>query len=373
MKRNTTSRILGVVLIVSVATGFAILSCKDHGIPFIPETGACGNTALQAGPSGITYANFVDTLFRNNCGGLTCHSGQGQRSFSIETFCDIVRGGISGPGIVPGQPNNSVAYQVLFSSNGIVTRMPDGLTPLPQSTLDSLATWIHEGAPEGVVDSGGAGGDTCAVSFENYIGPLFAANCGGASCHSNGAQNGGFSVESYASVVQGGFSGPGVVKFEPDSSTVYKVLFAGNGITPGTMPKSATSFEQPRLDSIRDWILNGALEFDSCNTAPIEPAPLTYDDYVRPQLMLNCSGASCHTGASPEHGFSVDTYQGLRDGGELGPGVVPYDTALSIMYRALSPDNGIIDRMPPSPASAVRSALHDSLALWIMQGAPQHQ
>ncbi len=90
------------------------------------------------------------------------------------------------------------------------------------------------------------------VSYSGDIQPIFNSNCSG--CHVGGNQ-GGLTLNSYTSLMQGGNSGAVVVAGDPDNSRIIQRL---EGTVTPRMP-----FQQPPLlpgdiQLIRDWISQGA-------------------------------------------------------------------------------------------------------------------
>ncbi|MBY0229477.1 MAG: PSD1 and planctomycete cytochrome C domain-containing protein, partial [Gemmataceae bacterium] len=93
-----------------------------------------------------------------------------------------------------------------------------------------------------------------------------------------------------------------------------------------------------------------------------------FEAKVRPVLIQHCYG--CHSEEARKAkklrgGLLLDTRQGLREGGDSGPALVPGDSAKSLLVQSLRRDT---KQMPPSgrlPASIIAD-----LAKWIDLGAP---
>lgn len=85
-----------------------------------------------------TWRGTYEALFRNRCG--NCHRVTAVGGITLATYQDALRGGNTGPGIVPGDPDSSVLVQI----------QSFGGHP-GQLTIDELAKvieWIKAGAPE---------------------------------------------------------------------------------------------------------------------------------------------------------------------------------------------------------------------------------
>jgi len=99
-------------------------------------------------------------------------------------------------------------------------------------------------------------GESDVISFSTQILPIFNVNC--SNCHSSIVQNGGLDLSSYATLTAG-TSNHGdnvVVEFKADSSYLIWALEGTNGAVP--MPFLLTPLNQSTIDSIRQWIDEGA-------------------------------------------------------------------------------------------------------------------
>ena len=86
----------------------------------------------------MTWDGYFSGLFRNRCS--TCHGVTKVSGLSLSTYQDALKGGDSGPAIVPGNPDNSVLIQKQSLGNH-----PGQLTI---DELDQVIAWIMAGAPE---------------------------------------------------------------------------------------------------------------------------------------------------------------------------------------------------------------------------------
>src|SRR5262245_52760131 len=78
-----------------------------------------------------------------------------------------------------------------------------------------------------------------------------------------------------------------------------------------------------------------------------------FESKIRPVLVNNCYECHSNTASKVRGGLLLDTKDGLRSGGDTGPGVVPGDAGKSLILKALRHD-GL--KMPPKkqlPASVV--------------------
>ena len=92
------------------------------------------------------------------------------------------------------------------------------------------------------------------VSYTDDVQPIFNSSCAGSQCHIGGTANG-LSLVSYASLMQGGNSGPAVIPGEPDNSIIVQRL---EGTIQPQMPFQRPPLPQSQIQLIRDWIAQGA-------------------------------------------------------------------------------------------------------------------
>jgi mono/diheme cytochrome c family protein len=103
---------------------FALLNTSPYLLPGVP----------------VTYEDGLKAVFDGRC--ITCHSGSDpEAGLDLSTYESALQGGITGPGIVPGDLNASLIYQ----------RQTGGQAHFGQilnDELEALEGWILAGAPE---------------------------------------------------------------------------------------------------------------------------------------------------------------------------------------------------------------------------------
>lgn len=96
-------------------------------------------TPLPGQASGLTsWTGGIGQLFNDRCG--TCHVASNFGGLSLASYEGILKGGNSGPAVMPGDPQNSMLVGV--QSKG------DHPGQLSKSELDAIINWIKAGAPE---------------------------------------------------------------------------------------------------------------------------------------------------------------------------------------------------------------------------------
>lgn len=91
-----------------------------------------------------------------------------------------------------------------------------------------------------------------------------------------------------------------------------------------------------------------------------------FETRIRPVLVANCY--VCHSADAKTRmgGLSLDTKEGIREGGQRGHAVVPGDTEASLAIQALRYEGGL--KMPPG--GRLPEAVVQDFEQWIRMGAP---
>jgi len=108
-----------------------------------------------------------------------------------------------------------------------------------------------------------------AISYSRDVAPILQANCAG--CHRPARSKGHLDLTSYASLMRGGDEGPAVVPSRPEASPLLQQVA---GPEP-SMPKEAEPLIAREIETIRTWILQGAIDdtasADQGSLPPTEP------------------------------------------------------------------------------------------------------
>jgi mono/diheme cytochrome c family protein len=91
-------------------------------------------------PAGaLTYEAVIGPMFQARCG--TCHGVNGVQGLDLTTYESSLDGSLSGPVIIPGDPNGSLIVQIQSGDQPHFSQFtPDEFT--------LLVEWITAGAPE---------------------------------------------------------------------------------------------------------------------------------------------------------------------------------------------------------------------------------
>ncbi len=124
-----------------VALGI-VSGCKDMGTGPAPQSPA---PAPVVQTRTISFSKDVLPVFSNpKVGCIGCHGGT--NNLFVGTVVDLLRGGLHGPAIIPGNGAGSILVQKIGPNPPFGARMPFGGTPLPDSTIQMISAWIDQGA-----------------------------------------------------------------------------------------------------------------------------------------------------------------------------------------------------------------------------------
>ena len=108
-----------------------------------PTLGTPGTETTAAAPGGtavssLTWDNAIGAMLQAKCG--TCHGTAATAGLNLTTYADAMKGGNSGPAIIPGDAENSKLV-VIQQAGG----HPGQLSP---EEIAQVIEWINAGAPE---------------------------------------------------------------------------------------------------------------------------------------------------------------------------------------------------------------------------------
>ena len=84
---------------------------------------------------GVDFAKEVQPVLAQRC--MSCHSGaSAQAGLKAHTRDELLRGGVSGPAIVPGKGSESLLVKKLEGTQGM--RMPPSGPPLTAETIAKI-------------------------------------------------------------------------------------------------------------------------------------------------------------------------------------------------------------------------------------------
>ncbi|MBM3784412.1 MAG: DUF1549 domain-containing protein [Acidobacteria bacterium] len=228
-----------------------------RGIIPVCLLGAASVSAPAAGEKADFFEAKIRPLFATRC--QSCHGVSRSAGLRLDSRESILRGGRSGPAIVPGDPAKSLLYQAVSHTHAVL-KMPPTANKLDEQDVENLGRWIRDGAvwPESPREF-----------FLTRVKPVLDSNC--LACH--GAQpQGGLRLDNAEAFAKGGRSGPAVIAKDPARSLLLQAVKHQHSTL--KMPP-AGKLDAEAIADLESWIDRGAIFVD----APSEAAPYV----IRPE------------------------------------------------------------------------------------------
>jgi len=112
-------------------------------VMLIPLRSAAIGALIAASVPGATDLPKAAEILETHC--LRCHNSSARMSgLSLATAADARNGGLHGPAIVPGKPDESLLIQMI---SGEKPKMPMQSPPLTGAQVAEIRSWIEQGAP----------------------------------------------------------------------------------------------------------------------------------------------------------------------------------------------------------------------------------
>ncbi len=250
-------RILGACVVATI--GLATVTFTTvHG----QDKTAASASAQTAAPTDSNEDNTqfftqkVRPVLAQNC--YRCHTSEASGGLRLDSHEAVLKGGDSGPAIVPGVPDKSLLIEAIRQTGDL--KMPPKGVKLTDGDIANLAEWVKRGGtwdsaeaamPVATLTSAEAKGAPGADYFENKVRPILVNSCG--TCHQARAA-GGLSITSRAELLKGGDSGPAVAPGDPEKSLL---LIAVHQTGTLKMPKGG-KLTADEIGVLTEWIRMGA-------------------------------------------------------------------------------------------------------------------
>jgi len=190
-----------------------------------------------------------------------CHSERRRRGgLRVSTLDDLLRGGRSGPAIVPGDPDASLLIRAVRHEVEDL-EMPQDAPPLSDREIEGLAEWIRMDAPwpdeasaitfASVEASDGL--SPGARLFADRVRPVLEQKC--FSCHTDD-ERGGLRLDSRDGLLAGGGRGPAVLPGDPEGSLLIAAVRHEHAEL--RMPRNGDKLSATEIEGLVEWIRAGA-------------------------------------------------------------------------------------------------------------------
>ncbi|MCF8381318.1 MAG: hypothetical protein K9H49_17225 [Bacteroidales bacterium] len=253
----------------------------------------------------ICFESQVLPIFQNSCALSGCHDeASAVHDVILSNYNSIVKT------VVPGKPDESMTYKSITDFRSDDFMPPDNALPMASRTI--IRVWIEQGAknttcPEIIIpiDTIPDPEDTATwvnprACFERDILPILLGSCGISGCHDAITAEGERIFTDYAHTMNDVEAG------NPDESDLYEKITESdpNDIMP---PPPYSPLPKAQTDSIYNWILSGALN-EYCGVY-CDTSNITFSGIIDPIISVSCR--SCHSGASPGGGVSLNNYNDI--------------------------------------------------------------
>jgi len=145
--------------------------------------------AQTAAPLSDVRKEFFETSIRpvlsESCG--ACHGDSKMGGLRVLSKDDLLKGGVSGPAVVPGDPGKSLLISRIQDADA-ERRMPKAGVALSEPQVANLIQWVKDGAYWPVETATAASDGSKAKFFEDNVRPVLAFQC--FTCHTTSAMGG---------------------------------------------------------------------------------------------------------------------------------------------------------------------------------------
>ena len=194
----------------------------------------CSDTATPP-TAKLCFNQDVLPILLSNCAMSGCHDATTQaHGINLTNYSSIMA---ENELVIPNNPDNSKLIKVL--AGGEDQMPPSGYSPLTQTQINILKTWISDGA----TNDNTCVCDTSDVTFAGVVAPIISSSCQG--CHSGSSPSGGISLLSYTDI-----------KAQMDNGKLWNSINIATG-TLHAMPPSG-KLSNCNISKIRIWKDAGA-------------------------------------------------------------------------------------------------------------------
>jgi hypothetical protein len=219
--------------------------------------------AASAVPSAAQTAGAVDPtaakvqpILAANC--YSCHTTKMKGGLRLDTLAAILKGGESGPAVVPGSPDESLLVKAVRYKDSDLQMPPKG--KLPDADIAAIEAWVKASAPELPMATTTVSAELTPRMasaqeqyFETKVRPLLVSKC--YACHTAGAA-GGLRLDSREGVMKGGRDGAVIDLAHPENSLLLTAIHYGK---PGLQMPPKGPLEDAQVAVLEQWIKDGAV------------------------------------------------------------------------------------------------------------------
>jgi len=225
-------------------------------------------TSMGVSAQAPQFQRDIAPIFEKSCG--ACHINAAMGKLRLDSEAAVLRGGASGPAVVPGHSGESVLVKRILGLSG--ARMPMGGQPLSAAQVELIQKWIDHGD----FKAGPAQASASSSVFAQEVRPILAARC--YSCHGPDVQQSGLRLDSLSGILKGSEFGLVVLPNEANKSRLIRRLEAQER---PQMPYGGPPLSSDEIATISKWINAGAPGPDD-NTPLAQAKPQKHWSYIKP-------------------------------------------------------------------------------------------
>ena len=97
----------------------------------------------------VSFANDVLPIFLNTCGGVGCHVNESVNGVDLTNYQTTINSTAETYNkalVIPGDVAGSPLVEKIRANPSFGVRMPDGAPPLSNTQIETISTWVEEGA-----------------------------------------------------------------------------------------------------------------------------------------------------------------------------------------------------------------------------------
>ncbi|MCI0625792.1 MAG: c-type cytochrome, partial [Acidobacteria bacterium] len=243
--------------------GFRLLSCWIVGLLLgAVAAWAQQSAGLSISPADLEagrrlYGERIRPVLETQC--LMCHQGpKSQGGLDVASREGLLKGGQSGPAVVPGNASASLLYKLVAHQQQ--PAMPYKMAKLTEAQIASIAEWINKGVPD-EDSAGGAKGAAQVVAavsspagqqlFEQ-VRPVLEQQC--LLCHGGKFKQAGLNLLTRETLLKGSDTGAVVVPGKAEASLLIKKIRHEHD--PG-MPHQKPKLAEEVIARIIEWVNAG--------------------------------------------------------------------------------------------------------------------
>jgi mono/diheme cytochrome c family protein len=228
----------------------------------------CLLVAGAAGPPAVGPSRFeteILPLFQAKC--TRCHGPKTRRAdLDLSSLAGALKGGESGPAVVPGSPEKSPLFEKVHSG----AMPPAKKDRLRDAEVEAIRRWIAAASQTEKADR-------LSPVTQHDVLPILLRRCG--ACHGARHREAGLDLRTRAAMLKGGKSGPAIAPGKPGESLLVRK------VREGAMPPrhrlveaSVKPIEPTEVETVVRWIAAGAPEVAVVpDVATTTPDPLVTD------------------------------------------------------------------------------------------------